>query len=116
MAEEKKKKHYPAALKVPVTVAELELVNKLTTDKRAYGHPFAPGKVIVGDLRFPRGEQPEHLKKYAGQTADIAKECAGREGLSFVLCMRRLAAEKGITKNERKLRRAGVRLEKKEKE
>jgi len=84
-------------MKFSLPIEELIAINE-SPGTRAYSTPFAPGKVVIGSLAWGRGEVPEKLKSYVGQTAEVAKACKGRKGYAFVVCLREKAKELGITK------------------
>jgi len=63
-----------------------------------YGLVTSPGKIIVKTESFPEGEVPEHLKKYVGQNAPVARACKGKRGLAWVECLRRKSVELGTKK------------------
>ena len=92
--------------KYPVDWLELIVDANTSTNYRAYGHPFAEGKIIVGRLAFPRGKMPKHLEPYKGQVAKVAQKCKGKRGKEFVRCLIVESAKMGITRNPRKLERA----------
>ena len=48
---------------------------------------------------YEKGEYPDQLKSYAGQMASCARECKGRKGRNFSLCLKKCAIRNGITKH-----------------